>query len=187
MAIQIRVEPFGKFEGKTVNKFTISQTGGIQVSVINYGAIITGILAPDRTGTMADVVLGFDTLEGYIRSGQFYIGGICGRFANRIAGALFTINGQEYRLSRNIDIGCLHGGFRGFDKQYWEATILPENNGIRFTYLSKDGEEGFPGNLDVAVTYRVVDNELHIEYRAVTDKDTPVNLTNHSYFNLSEL
>ncbi len=185
MAVNVTVQPFGEFEGRTVNKYTIAEDRGIRVSVINYGAAITGILVPDRNGTMADVVLGFDTLEGYIHSGRFYFGGICGRYSNRIADGRFQINGKEYQLSQNIEVGCLHGGFRGFDKKYWEAKILPGNDGIIFSYKSIDGEEGFPGNLDVEVTYRVTDNELHIGYRAVTDKASPLNLTNHSYFNLS--
>ena len=185
MAVNVTVQPFGEFEGRTVNKYTITQTAGIQVSVINYGATVTGIFVPGRNGAPADVVLGFETMEGYINAGHFYIGGICGRYANRIADGRFQINDQEYQLSKNNDIGCLHGGFTGFDKKYWEAEILPEGNGVIFTYKSRDGEEGFPGNLDVTVTYRVIENALHIEYRAVTDKATPVNLTNHSYFNLS--
>jgi aldose 1-epimerase len=185
MAVKITVQAFGEYEGRTVNKYTITQVSGIQVSVMNYGATITSIVVPDKTGSPADVVLGFDTLEGYIRSGHFYIGGICGRYANRIADGKFRINGHEYQLSNNIGIGCLHGGYQGFDKKFWEAEILPEENGVAFTYSSKDGEEGFPGNLSAVVTYRVIDNALHIEYSATTDKASPVNLTSHSYFNLS--
>ncbi len=185
MAVTVTSQNFGELEGRIVKKYTIGEDGGIRVSMINYGAAITGILVPDRNGTMADVVLGFDTLEGYIYSGRFYFGGICGRYANRIADGRFRINGMEYQLSKNIGIGCLHGGFRGFDKKYWEAKILPGNDGVIFSYTSIDGEEGFPGNLDVKVTYRVTDNALHIGYWAVTDKASPVNLTNHSYFNLS--
>ncbi|MFZ9388512.1 MAG: aldose epimerase family protein [Chitinophagaceae bacterium] len=185
MATNLTVHEFGEFEGKPVQKFTIIEEGGIRVSLINYGAIITNLWVPDRHGTMADVVLGFETLEGYISSGRFYIGCICGRYANRIADARFSLNGNVYALSRNIEAGCLHGGYIGFDKKFWESEILPERNGVRFRYKSPDGDEGFPGNLDTVVTYRVADHALHIEYEAVSDKPTPVNLTSHSYFNLS--
>lgn len=185
MAVNVTVQPFGEFEGKAVHKYTIVEDDGIRVAVINYGATVTGILVPGRNGEMGDVVLGFDTLEGYIQSGQFYFGGICGRYANRIAEGRFRINGKEYRLSKNIGMGCLHGGFRGFDKKYWEAVVFAGNDGVRFTYQSADGEEGFPGNLETEIDYRVIDNALHIEYRAATDKATPVNLTSHCYFNLS--
>ena len=181
----ITVQPFGKFEGRTVNKYTITEEPGIQVKLINYGAAVAGINVPDKNGSIADVVLGFDTMDGYIRSGHFYFGSICGRYSNRIAGGRFRISGIEYQVSKNIGIGCLHGGFRGFDKKYWDAMILPEGDGVLFSYRSIDGEEGFPGNLDAEVSYRVIESALHIGYRAVTDKASPVNLTNHSYFNLS--
>ncbi len=185
MSVNITEQPFGEFEGKKVNKYIIGRSSEIKVSVINYGATITSIIAPDKSGLPADVVLGFDTLDGYIKAGHFYFGGICGRFANRIAGGRFSINGNEYQLSKNNAAGCLHGGFKGFDKKYWQAEVLPEKNGVEFSYTSKDGEEGFPGNLTASVLYQVVDDELHITFKAVTDKATPVNLTSHSYFNLS--
>ncbi|NOT52575.1 MAG: galactose mutarotase [Chitinophagaceae bacterium] len=185
MAAKTTVQSFGKLEGRTVNKFTITQGAGIQVSVINYGATVTSIIVPDKTGSPADVVLGFDTLEGYIRSGKHYFGAICGRYANRIANAAFGINGNEYHLSNNDGISCLHGGFKGFDKKYWDAEVLPEENGVRFSYRSLDDEEGFPGNVDISVTYIVAGNELHIKYAATTDKATPINITSHCYFNLS--
>jgi len=185
MAVNVTVQPFGEYVAKPVSKYTITQAAGIQVSIINYGATVTSIVVPDKSGAPADVVLGFDTLHGYITYGHFYIGGICGRYANRIANGRFQINGREYQLSNNIEIGCLHGGFRGFDKKYWEATILPEGDGVAFTYRSEDGEEGFPGTLVATVTYRVIDNSLHIEYTGTSDKASPVNLTSHSYFNLS--
>jgi aldose 1-epimerase len=185
MTVNVTVQPFGEYEGKKVDKYSITQVAGIQVSIINYGATVTSIIVPDKAGSPADVVLGFDTLEGYIKFGHYYFGGICGRYANRIANGRFHINGSEYQLSNNIGIGCLHGGFQGFDKKYWEAAILPEGNGVVFTYRSKDGEEGFPGTLVASVFYRVIDNALHIDYTATTDKASPVNLTSHSYFNLS--
>lgn len=185
MATRVSMESFGEWEGKIVNQYTIDDPEGIRVTVINYGAIITQIIAPDRNGIPGNVVLGFDRLEDYIRFGHFYIGCVCGRYANRIAGARFTLDGQEYRLSKNLPAGCLHGGFKGFDKKFWEVSILPEQNGVSFRYTSPDGEEGFPGQLETEVCYRVSGGSLYISYRAETDKPTPVNLTNHSYFNLS--
>lgn len=185
MAVETIAQPFGEFEGRPVTKYVITEPGGIQVSVMNYGASVTNIIVSDKKGMPADVVLGFDTLDDYLLAGSIYMGGICGRYANRIANASFRINGSEYKLAHNNGVNCLHGGFKGFDKAYWDAQLLPEGDGVTFTYRSKDGEEGFPGNLDAAVTYRVADHSLHIDYKAVTDKNTPVNLTSHCYFNLA--
>jgi aldose 1-epimerase len=185
MGAKITVQPFGEWEGRSVNKYIITETAGIQVSVINYGATVTSIIVPDRNGSVDDVVLGFDTLDEYINAGSYYVGGICGRYANRIAGASFRINGSMYNLAGNNGIHCLHGGFKGFDKVYWSAAVLPGEEGVAFTYTSKDGEEGFPGTMITTVTYRVENHSLHITYSAVTDKATPVNLTSHCYFNLS--
>lgn len=185
MDVKIDIHPFGEWGGRPVNKYTITEETGIQVSLINYGAAVNSIMVPDRTGAIADVVLGFDTLQGYIDTGDYYIGGICGRYANRIAGASFRINGSAYKLTGNSSGHCLHGGYKGFDKVYWDAAIVPDGNGVAFTYLSVDGEEGFPGNMTATVTYRVENSSLHILYSAVTDKATPVNLTSHCYFNLS--
>lgn len=176
---------FGTFNGKQVNKYTITEVAGIQVSVINYGATITNLIVPDRSGSPADIVLGFDSLEGYVKAADTYMGSICGRYANRIGHAAFNINGSRYNLSKNAGVNCLHGGFRGFDKVCWDAEILPGNDGVIFKYESNDGEEGFPGKLNTSVTYRVNENSLSIEFWAKTNKATPVNLTNHSYFNLS--
>lgn len=184
MAVHITEQVFGAFGNKTVNKYTIRQQGGIQVSVINYGASLTGIIVPDKTGVPGNIVLGFENLEGYINADSYYMGSICGRFANRISNAVFELNGVQYQLSMNDDNSCLHGGLHGFDKAYWNAAIL-EDEGVQFTYTSKDGEEGFPGNLDISVTYKIKNNSLTVNYEAVTDKATPVNLTNHAYFNLS--
>jgi aldose 1-epimerase len=185
MAVRTTVQEFGTFEGKPVSKYIITELSGIQVTVMNYGATVTGIIVPDKTGSPADVVLGFNTLDGYIQGGDVYMGGICGRFANRIAHAKLRINGSEYRLPANNGDHCLHGGVKGFDKVYWKGELLPEGNGVKFTYRSKHDEEGFPGNLDVSVVYRVEQGALHIDYSAVTDKTTTVNLTSHCYFNLS--
>lgn len=185
MAEETTVQPFGEYEGRQVNKYTITGAAGMEVSVINYGATITNIIVPDKNGLLADIILGFDTLCGYINAGDYYIGGVCGRYANRIANARFRINGNEYKLPGNDGISCLHGGFKGFDKVYWDAEILSDGSGVTFMYNSKDGEEGFPGNMKVAVSYRLVSKALHIEYTATTDKASPVNLTSHCYFNLS--
>lgn len=185
MAVRTTVQSFGEVNGKSVHQYTITQVEGIQVSVINYGATLTSIIVPDKNGSPGDVVLGFNDLKGYIDHGNYYIGSICGRYANRIGNASFRINGHTYNISSNLGTNHLHGGFEGFDRKIWDASILPEENGVQFTYKSKDGEEGFPGNLSVTVTYKVSDNSLEISYEATTDKATPVNLTSHGYFNLS--
>jgi aldose 1-epimerase len=185
MGAQLSIHPFGEWEGRLINRYTVTETAGIQVSIINYGATVTSMIVPDRNGAPADVVLGFDTMEGYLNAGEYYIGGICGRYANRIAGGRFRINGHMYQLTGNNEGHCLHGGKKGFDKVFWEAEPLPGNDGVKFTYRSKDGEEGFPGNMTVAVTYRVEKSALQIIYSAKTDKASPVNLTSHCYFNLS--
>lgn len=176
---------FGIFNGKSVSKFTITEVAGMQVSVMNYGATITNIIVPDKAGSPADIILGFDSLEGYINASDVYMGSICGRYANRIGHAAFSINGSKYQLSKNEGMNCLHGGFRGFDKVFWNAEILPQGDGVIFTYTSDDGEEGFPGKLNASVTYQVKNNSLYIGYFASTSKATPVNLTSHCYFNLS--
>lgn len=185
MAVTTTVQDFGYYEGRPVHRYIISEQSGIQVMAINYGATITGIIVPDKKGSPADVVLGFNSLQAYIDGGDVYMGSICGRFANRIAHAKFRINGHEYKLTNNSEGSCLHGGKKGFDKAWWRAEVLPEGDGVRFNYRSADQEEGFPGNLDVSVTYRVENSALHIDYHAVTDKATAVNLTSHCYFNLS--
>jgi aldose 1-epimerase len=185
MPVQVTKSAFGIFENRIITKYIISQLAGIQVCVMNYGATITNINMLDNNGTAGDIVLGFDTLDGYVNAPRVYMGSICGRFANRIANASFRINGRVYTLPKNNGQNILHGGHKGFDKVFWEAAILPANDGVVFTYTSKDGEEGFPGNLAASVTYRVHNNELHILYHATTDKATPVNLASHCYFNLS--
>ncbi len=185
MAVKITIEPFGVFEGKQVQKFSFVEDNGISVSIINYGAKIISITTPDKNGNKENIVIGFGTMEEYIEHDIFYIGGVCGRYAGRINKGNFLIDGKEYFVSTNVEGFCLHGGFKGFDRVYWDATVLPEGDGVAFSYLSKDGEEGFPGNLKVTVTYRVRESAVHISYHAATDKATPINLTNHSYFNLS--
>lgn len=185
---RIEEKSWGTVEGRPVKLFTLRNGKGTIVKVTNYGLIITEIHAADRHGKPGNIVLGFDNLEQY-QKGHPFFGAIAGRVANRIAKGKFTLDGQEYTLAVNNGPNHLHGGLKGFDKQVWDATPLaaqPAEQGIEFHYLSKDGEEGYPGNLDVTVTYTLTDeNELRVDYRAKTDKATPVNLTNHSYFNLA--
>ncbi|WP_187264634.1 aldose epimerase family protein [Pontibacter beigongshangensis] len=179
-------KPFGKLpDGQEVSLYTLTNKQGMVVKLTNYGAIITSILTPDQAGETGEIALGFNELEGYLQKHP-YVGSVVGRFANRIKNARFTLDGQEYQLAENKSPNHIHGGISGFDKKVWQAEELPDQNGIRLTYLSPDGEEGYPGNLHTTITYSLTDdNELKIEYMAQTDKATPVNLTNHSYFNLS--
>jgi len=170
-------------EGQEVRLFSLTNEAGIEVKITNYGAIITTIKVPDREGKFADVVLGHDTLEGYVNRSR-YFGALCGRYANRIAHGRFRLNDVEYSLAINNGENHLHGGLKGFDKVVWQATEIP--GGVELTYLSRDGEEGYPGNLESTVTYELTEtNELQVEYLATTDQDTILNLTNHSYFNLA--
>jgi len=148
---------------------------------MNYGGAITSLKTPDRNGHFGDIVLGFETLDEYVRNTR-YFGPLIGRHANRIARGRFSLNGVDYQLPCNNGANHLHGGFRGFDKRDW--TIREDGNTLHLTYFSEDGEEGYPGNLKAFVDYVLLDNELRIDYRATTDRDTIVNLTNHSYFNL---
>jgi len=166
--------------------YTLTNKNGVQVAITNYGGRVVSIRVPDRQGQMADIVLGFDNLDGYLGNDP-YFGAIVGRYANRIAKGRFTLDGVEYKLALNDGPNSLHGGTKGFDKVVWKAMELAkENSALELTYLSKDGEEGYPGNLSVKVTYTLSDeNELWIDYRATTDKDTVLNLSNHSYFNLA--
>jgi aldose 1-epimerase len=165
--------------------FTLTNANGVQIRAITYGAIITSIRVPDRSGRFADVVLGFDNLEGYLK-GHPYFGTVVGRYGNRIGGGHFTLNGQTFKLAQNNGPNHLHGGVKGFDKYVWKAEPLQNGLGVAFSRTSPDGEEGYPGNLAARVTYTLTDkNELVVDYHATTDKATPVNLTQHSYFNLS--
>jgi aldose 1-epimerase len=171
-------------DGTAVDEFTLTNRNGLEIKAITYGAIIRSLRVPDRTGTRADIVHGFDSLDGYL-AGHPYFGAVIGRYGNRIGGARFPLDGKTYELAANNGPNHLHGGVRGFDKYVWRAERLPPRNGIVFTRTSPDGEEGYPGTLQVQVTYTLSDaNELAIEYEATTDRATPINLTNHSYFNL---
>jgi aldose 1-epimerase len=185
--LSLMKEKFGTVDGKEVDLYTLKNKNGLTVKITNYGAIITSILAPDKNGTMGDIVLGYDSLKGYLTATP-YFGCIAGRFANRIAKGEFTLDGKKYNLARNNGNNALHGGIKGFDKVVWDAVEKSDSTetGIVLTYLSKDGEEGYPGNLTVHVNYALNDsNELFIRITATTDKATPVNLCNHTYFNLS--
>lgn len=172
------------FEGKDVLIFTLKNAGGNTVAVTNYGGTVTQIVVPDKNGKLADVVLGFKTVREYQNNVPF-LGVTVGRYANRIANGAFVLNGKEYKLACNENtFSHLHGGNSGFDKKVWDAEIKGDD--LVLTYVSPDGEEGYPGNLTVHVTFSWSgDNELSIEYEAYTDKDTIINLTNHSYFNLN--
>ncbi|MCP9753452.1 aldose epimerase family protein [Ferruginibacter sp. HRS2-29] len=177
---------YGTFDGKEIKQYTISNAAGMEVSIINYGGTVTKIITPDKNGKKGDVVLGYDTLSGYLQTGNPYLGSLIGRYGNRIANGKFTLDGKEYSLATNNNGQSLHGGNKGYDKVVWDAKKLPGDSSLELTYASKDGEEGYPGNLSVKVVYTVTtDNALKIEYDATTDKATPVNLTNHCYFNLS--
>jgi aldose 1-epimerase len=179
---------FGRLpDGRPVESFTLTNAGGLELRAISYGAIIVSLRVPDRDGRLDDVVLGYDDLEGYL-SKPSYFGALVGRYGNRIAGGRFTLEGRTYTLATNNGPNHLHGGVRGFDKQLWKAEPFerPGATGIVFTRVSPDGEEGYPGNLDVRVTYTLTDgNDVSFEYLATTDKPTVVNLTQHSYFNLA--
>lgn len=185
MAIQVR--PFGKTpEGLQAEIFTLSNPGGVSVEITNFGGAIVRLCVPDKSGRLSDVALGYDTLEGYRTRGG-YLGALIGRHANRIENARFKLNGREYLLNKNDGKNHLHGGFKGFDKVLWHPEIVSHDGreGLKLQNLSPDGEENYPGNLQVTVVYSLTSfNELIIDYCAVSDKDTVVNLTNHAYFNL---
>ncbi len=185
---QIKKEPFGKADQKDVFLYSLTNSNGIIVKITNYGGIITSILVPDKAGRMGDIVLGYDSLDGYLASSP-YFGAMVGRYANRIAKGKFSLNGKSYKLAINNGNNSLHGGLKGFDKVVWDATEMKDTAGVHviLTYLSKDGEEGYPGNVKVKVVYTLNDqNEFITLIEAETDKPTPVNLCNHTYFNLSE-
>ena len=164
---------------------SLTNSSGMQVRISSYGATVQSLSAPDRRGDFADVVLGYDTVDGYVR-GKAYLGAIVGRYANRIGGANFELDGRRYALPANDSPNTLHGGFRGFDKVVWTARADPSGRAVRLTYVSPEGEQGFPGDVTVRVTYTLTEgNELRIDYDATTDRSTPLNLSNHAYFNLA--
>ena len=175
---------FGKTpDGTAVERYTLTN-GRVTAKVLTYGGIVSELHVPDRDGKPGDVVLGFDTLDGYLK-GHPYFGATVGRFANRIAGGKFSLDGKDYTLAVNNGPNTLHGGLKGFDKAVWKVEKSTDSS-LTLSYLSKDGEEGYPGNLTVHVTFTVTkDDALRLDYKATTDKPTPLNLTNHSYFNLA--
>ena len=178
---------FGKTkDGKNVDIFTLTNSNNSEVKIMTYGATLVSLVVPDKNGLLADVVHGYENIEAYEKGDKFF-GAAIGRCGNRIAFGKFTINGKEYSLAQNNGKNHLHGGIKGFDKVVWNAKIIDsEKNVLAFSYLSKNGEEGYPGNLNATITYTFTDdNALRINYKAVSDKDTVVNLTNHSYFNLT--
>ncbi|HLK69962.1 MAG TPA: aldose epimerase family protein [Bryobacteraceae bacterium] len=183
-ATKISHADFGKMpDGTAIQIYTLTNTHGLEARIITYGGAVVSLKTPDKTGAMGDIVQGFDSLPGYLQN-EPYFGALIGRYGNRIGNAKFTLDGKEYTLPKNDGANTLHGGEKGFDKRVWTGRELPDG-GLELTYLSKDGEEGFPGNLKATVVYHLNDaNELTIDYTATTDKDTVVNLTNHSYFNL---
>ncbi|MCX6563146.1 MAG: galactose mutarotase, partial [Candidatus Aminicenantes bacterium] len=180
--------PFGSLpDGTAVEIYTLTNKNGLKARIMTFGAILVSLEVPDRAGRPGDIVLGYDALDGYVKNNP-YFGAIVGRYGNRIAKGRFALDGVTFKLAVNNGENHLHGGLKGFDKVVWDAeTRLEEDGvGVKFTYLSKDGEEGYQGNLEVIVHYALTnDDELRIGYEAVTDKPTPVNLTHHSYFNLA--
>jgi aldose 1-epimerase len=187
---EVKVSEFGKTaDGVTVNEYTITSKNGVVVKLISRGATLTEWHVPDKNGKMDDVVFGFDDVAGYESKGNGYFGATAGRVANRIAGGKFKVDGKEYNVAKNDGPNALHGGVkRSLDKVVWDGQPFENasGQGVVFKYVSPDGEEGYPGKLTTRVTYTLTDkDELKIDYEAVTDKATPINLTNHAYFNLS--
>jgi aldose 1-epimerase len=181
----VRKQAWGKAGGKDVYLYTLTNRSGMEVAISNYGATVVSLKVPDRQGKLADVVLGCDTLAGYESKENPYFGAVIGRYANRIANGQFTLDGKTYQVPKNDGPNSLHGGTIGFNKRLWQVREAAGDH-ITLHYLSPDGEEGYPGNLNVTVTYTLApDNALRIDYTATTDKDTVLNLTNHSYFNLA--
>ena len=190
MGLTVQEEPFGSVDGKSITRYLLSNDNGMSVAILSYGAIVQSVSVPDRKGESANVTLGFDELQGYTGPDP-YFGAICGRYSNRIAKGKFTLGGTEYTLATNNGPNHLHGGKKGYNEAVWQSRPLSnemtegEAVGVELKYTSPDGEEGYPGTLNVTVVYTLNDkNELKIEYTATTDKPTPINLTNHAYWNL---
>ena len=188
-AQSVTKQSYGKTSaGENVDLYTLRNSKGVEAKITNYGGIVVSLKVPDRNGKFDDVVLGFNDLESYLTKNDPYMGALIGRYGNRIAKGRFTLNGVEYKLAVNNGENHLHGGLKGFDKVVWTGREMktPAGPAVVLTYLSKDGEEGYPGNLNVRVVYTLTNNnELKIDYSATTDKDTVTNLTHHSYFNLA--
>jgi aldose 1-epimerase len=181
-----QIADFGEFNGVHVKEITLQNIQGAIVKIITYGAAIRALWVPDRNGTLTDVVLGFDNLEGYLQKSNRFFGAVIGPVANRISNGEFEIEGVRYTLSKNRGAHCIHGGFAGLDKQVWDIKYLEEENEVCLQTIWKDGREGFPGNLLIELNYKLTDtNVLELNYQVLTDCTTHINLTNHSYFNLS--
>lgn len=187
-SMSITTSPFGTLpDGTQITQYTVDNGNGVTMKLIDYGAIVTSLEAPDKSGQPGEINVGFDNLESYL-GGTPYFGATVGRYANRIAGGKFTLDGKQYTLATNNGPNSLHGGEKGFDKVKWKATKIESGDqvGVQFDYTSPDGEEGYPGNLKVTVKYTLSrDNRLTMDYTATTDKATPLNLTNHNYWNLA--
>jgi aldose 1-epimerase len=185
---KITKAPFGKtLDGQHVDIYTLSNSNGVEARICNYGGILVSFKCPDKDGHTGDIVLGYDDLNGYLTNSP-YFGAMIGRYGNRIARGKFTLDDVTYTLATNNGVNALHGGLKGFDKRVWHAQVAPGEDGpsLELTYTSKDGEEGYPGTLKVTAVYTLMsDNGLRLEYTATTDKDTVLNLTQHSYFNLA--
>lgn len=184
----IEMSSFGRdLDGNTVRLFTISNSNGLTAKITNFGAVLVSLLVPDKNGNLADVVLGFDSLENYFKNDICYFGSTVGRNSNRVKNASFVLNGVTYNLDKNErGKNDLHSGFRPYNNRLWDYSINEENNSVSFTLLSPDMDQGFPGEFNISVTYSLDnDNNLKIEYTGVSSKDTIANMTNHSYFNLS--
>lgn len=181
--MDIKKEEFGKIHGTTVNKFTLTNDNGMSVEIIEYGARIKSLKVPDKNGILANIVKGFDTMKEYEEKGGYH-GAICGRTSGRISGAKFELKGQTYQLAKNDGENNLHGGEKNFSRVVWNGEVI--SGSVKLNYLSKDGEEGYPGNFNISVIYTLDNtNRLTIDYQGTTDKPTIANMTNHAYFNLS--
>ncbi|HEX5169313.1 MAG TPA: aldose epimerase family protein [Cyclobacteriaceae bacterium] len=183
----IKNEPFGRTTDGDVTLYTLMNSNGLELKVMNYGCVVVSLKVPDKKGTLDDIVLGFDSIDQYVNESPFF-GAVVGRYANRIAKGMFTLDGITYRLAVNNGPNHLHGGVKAFDKVLWNVEENKSNEGpsLKFRYLSKDGEEGYPGNLEVTVIYSLTNsNEFKVSYKATTDMKTVVNLSQHSYFNFS--
>ncbi len=186
LTMSITEKPYGSFNGQPVIEYTLTNANGMSVSILNYGGTVTKLITKDKQGNNGDVLLGYDSLAGYLQTENPYFGCLIGRYGNRIAKGKFTLDAKEYTLATNNNGQTLHGGLKGFDKVLWTAEKMAGDSSLKLIYLSPDGEEGYPGNLTVQVIYTLTaDNALDISYAAETDKPTPINLTNHCYFNLS--
>ena len=184
--VKLTSQAYGEFEGQPITEYTLTNAHGMQVGIINYGGALTKIITQAKDSSWGDVLTGYDSLSGFTQTTNPYFGALIGRYANRIAKGTYKVDGVEYHAALNNNGQSLHGGLKGFDKVVWKATPLAGDSSIQLNYESKDGEEGYPGNLKVQVVYTLTaDNGIKIDYTATTDKTTVINLTNHAYFNLS--